>query len=53
MASTPTGYIFTRYITKNGRRIYKKDGGVFRIPITDERKRPPDPDLFDEPSDKR
>lgn len=26
-------YIFRRYITKNGRRIYPKNGKAFRIPI--------------------
>lgn len=26
-------YIFRPYITKNGKRIYRKGGGMFRIPI--------------------
>lgn len=28
-------YIFRRYITKNGVRIYPKKGKVFKIPIED------------------
>ena len=27
------GYTFTPYITKNGVRIYPRNGKVFRIPI--------------------
>lgn len=26
-------YIFRRYITKNGKKIYPKNGKVFKIPI--------------------
>lgn len=26
-------YIFRRYITKNGIRIYSKNGKVFKIPV--------------------
>ena len=26
-------YIFRRYITKNGKRIYPKKGKVFKIPV--------------------
>lgn len=28
-------YIFRRYITKKGVRIYPKNGKVFRIPVED------------------
>lgn len=28
-------YIFRRYITKNGIRIYSKNGKVFKIPVED------------------
>ena len=28
-------YIFRRYITKNGVKIYPKNGKVFKIPIED------------------
>ena len=28
-------YIFRRYITKNGVRIYPKNGKVFKIPVED------------------
>lgn len=28
-------YIFRRYITKNGVKIYSKNGKVFRIPVED------------------
>ena len=28
-------YIFRRYITKNGVKIYPKSGKVFRIPVED------------------
>lgn len=27
------GYIFRPYITKNGKRIYRKNGGMFKIPV--------------------
>ncbi len=33
MKPEPTHYIYTRYITRNGKRIYRKNGGVFRIPV--------------------
>lgn len=33
MKLEPTDYIYTRYITIKGKRIYRKNGGVFRIPI--------------------
>lgn len=26
-------FIFTRYITRNGKRIYHPTGGVYRIPV--------------------
>ncbi|MGR2770440.1 hypothetical protein ACUYOF_23315 [Photobacterium ganghwense] len=26
-------FIFCRYITKNGKRIYRKGGGLFKIPV--------------------
>ena len=26
-------YIYTPYITVKGKRVYKKGGGVFRIPV--------------------
>jgi hypothetical protein len=32
-------YIYTPYITKKGKRIYKKGGGVFRIPLNRLKKR--------------
>lgn len=32
-------YIYTRFITKKGKRIYKKGGGVFRIPVDRLKKR--------------
>ena len=28
-------YIFRRYITKNGVKIYPKNGKVFKIPVED------------------
>lgn len=28
------GYIYRKYITKNGKRIYPKNGKCFKIPIT-------------------
>ena len=28
-------YIFRRYITRNGVRIYPKNGKVFKIPVED------------------
>lgn len=31
-------YIYCRYITKNGKRIYPKNGKCFRIPITPDSK---------------
>lgn len=27
------GFIFRPYITKNGKRIYRKGGGMFKIPV--------------------
>lgn len=27
------GFIYRPYITKNGKRIYRKGGGMFKIPI--------------------
>jgi len=32
-------YIYTPYITKKGKRIYRKGGGVFRIPVSRMKKR--------------
>ncbi|MGI4873684.1 MAG: hypothetical protein ACRYFX_21200 [Janthinobacterium lividum] len=32
-------YIYTPYITKKGKRVYKKGGGVFRIPVDRMKKR--------------
>ncbi|GKW38377.1 hypothetical protein PEC301875_24010 [Pectobacterium carotovorum subsp. carotovorum] len=39
MALVPTpvteeGFIYRPYITKNGKRIYRKGGGMFKIPIS-------------------
>lgn len=28
---TDDGYVYTPYITRNGKRIYRKDGGMFRF----------------------
>jgi len=32
--------IYTPYITKNGRRIYRKNGGMFRIEVPANQYRP-------------
>ena len=32
-------YIYTPYITRKGKRIYRKGGGVFRIPVSRMKKR--------------
>lgn len=31
----PERYIFRRYITKNGIRVYPKNGKAFKIPVKD------------------
>ena len=33
MKPTPDHYIYRHCITRNGKRICRKNGGVFRIPI--------------------
>lgn len=36
MTRIPIDFIFRRCITRNGKRICRKNGGVFRIPIYDD-----------------
>jgi hypothetical protein len=33
MRPEPDHYIYRPYITRKGKRIYRKNGGLFRIPI--------------------
>lgn len=40
--SQPNGneqYIYCKYIVKNGKRIYPKNGSVFKIPLSSLKKR--------------
>lgn len=36
MHNATVKYIYTPYITIKGKRVYRKGGGVFRIPIHDD-----------------